>query len=484
MKTKRIIALFLTLAFAFAGLPAGAVEDRVTARYTPSSQYRSGAYYTRLADAELTGDLRRDIVNVAISQIGYHEGNSPADLGGGNQNGYLDVTEFGYWFGTEVKGQQGGFYSPWCAIFTSWCARMALVPVSVISNAAYSRIGANPYHFHMVYHPRDEYLPKSGDLIFYDYHGDGSWSHVGIVAYVEKDRVVTVEGNMNKKVGVFTHSLTASSIRGYGEPAYSTDDERSFDLCSYPVPCRTLRPGAVGEDVSWLQCALLHLKYYVPVDGHYGSVTEQAVTDYQAANGISTTGNCGPVTLAALQNELESNGMVPFDPNDYPEPERTLRIGNSGEDVKWLQAALRCLGFNANTTGYFGEITQGRVIRLQKSWGITPTGNLGPVTRTAITEALRLAGPSVPSGPQPIEDQVPNPYPVPTRDLRKGNSGNDVRWVQFCLKNLGCDRLQGTGYFGDLTESYVLWFQHECGLEETGVFDSVSRGRMLEIFSE
>ena len=58
------------------------VSPCLTPSYTPSSPYRSSAYYTQLCNVTLTGNQRTDLVNVARSQLGYHEGNSFSDLGG------------------------------------------------------------------------------------------------------------------------------------------------------------------------------------------------------------------------------------------------------------------------------------------------------------------------------------------------------------------------------------------------------------------
>jgi hypothetical protein len=44
--------------------------------YSGSSSYMSGKYYTNLTKVKLTGNQRKDIVNVAKSQVGYQEGSS------------------------------------------------------------------------------------------------------------------------------------------------------------------------------------------------------------------------------------------------------------------------------------------------------------------------------------------------------------------------------------------------------------------------
>ena len=52
-----------------------------------SDLYRDSVYFQRLSDVSLSGDYRADLVNVAISQVGYHEGDSYDDYAGGNAVG-------------------------------------------------------------------------------------------------------------------------------------------------------------------------------------------------------------------------------------------------------------------------------------------------------------------------------------------------------------------------------------------------------------
>ena len=65
-----------------------------------------------------------------------------------------------------------------------------------------------------------DYEPMSGDLIFYDWEGDGMADHVGIVDRVEDGIVYSIEGNANDRCIENSHYLGASPIYGYGCPAY------------------------------------------------------------------------------------------------------------------------------------------------------------------------------------------------------------------------------------------------------------------------
>jgi peptidoglycan hydrolase-like protein with peptidoglycan-binding domain len=57
---------------------------------------------------------------------------------------------------------------------------------------------------------------------------------------------------------------------------------------------------ARGDLVVWAQQHLVGAGYHVPVDGSFGTTTQQAVKRFQRAKGISTTGIVGTKTWNAL----------------------------------------------------------------------------------------------------------------------------------------------------------------------------------------
>ena len=200
------------------------VKPMLTPSYTPSAYYRSGKYYTQLCNVSLTGNQRTDLVNVARSQLGYHEGDSIEDLNG-TGSGSSNYTEYGYWYGTQVQGSSSGFYKSWCAIFISWCARQAGIPTSIISNATYACAGSDYGDFkNLDFYSRGSYTPKVGDLIFFDWPGDPThWDHVEIVIGVDSSNVTTLGGNTSSNdVKTRSLSLSNSYIRGYGVPKYTS----------------------------------------------------------------------------------------------------------------------------------------------------------------------------------------------------------------------------------------------------------------------
>ena len=64
------------------------------------------------------------------------------------------------------------------------------------------------------------YEPTAGDIIFFDWEGDDTTDHVGIVEKYENGVVYTVEGNSGDAVKQRQYTVGSSSIYGYGVPAY------------------------------------------------------------------------------------------------------------------------------------------------------------------------------------------------------------------------------------------------------------------------
>lgn len=69
----------------------------------------------------------------------------------------------------------------------------------------------------------------------------------------------------------------------------------------------------------------------------------------------------------------------------YPEPTRTIKEGNSGDGVKWLQNKLKAKGFYiGDIDGKFNVITLGAVLAFQKKNNLVVDGLVGAKTRNAL----------------------------------------------------------------------------------------------------
>lgn len=136
------------------------------------------------------------IVEVALTQLG-NEGGQP----------------YWSWYGFNSRVE-------WCACFVSWCAdQCGYIDSGLIPKFAGCVQGAEWFKSNGQWQDRN-YEPQAGDIIFFDWEGDGSTDHVGIVEKCENGTVYTVEGNSNDACNQRQYAVGSSSIYGYGVPAY------------------------------------------------------------------------------------------------------------------------------------------------------------------------------------------------------------------------------------------------------------------------
>lgn len=136
------------------------------------------------------------IVEVALTQIG-NQGGQP----------------YWSWYGFDSRVE-------WCACFVSWCAdQCGYIESGLVPKFAGCVDGANWFKSNGKWQSRT-YEPKTGDIIFFDWEGDGTTDHVGIVEKCENGTVYTVEGNSGDACKQRQYVVGSSNIYGYGIPAY------------------------------------------------------------------------------------------------------------------------------------------------------------------------------------------------------------------------------------------------------------------------
>ena len=136
------------------------------------------------------------IVEVALTQLG-NEGGQP----------------YWSWYGFDGRVE-------WCACFVSWCAdQCGYIERGIIPKFSGCVDGSNWFKGNGQWQDRN-YEPQAGDIIFFDWEGDGETDHVGIVEKCENGVVYTVEGNSGDACRQNQYTVGSSSIYGYGVPAY------------------------------------------------------------------------------------------------------------------------------------------------------------------------------------------------------------------------------------------------------------------------
>ena len=137
-----------------------------------------------------------EIVSVALSQVG--------NVGG---------QPYWSWYGFNSRVE-------WCACFVSWCANeCGYIENGIIPKFA-GCIQGSEWFMERGQWQDGSFTPEAGQIIFFDWEGDGLTDHVGIVERVENGTVYTVEGNSGDACRQNSYSIGGSVIYGYGIPAY------------------------------------------------------------------------------------------------------------------------------------------------------------------------------------------------------------------------------------------------------------------------
>lgn len=134
------------------------------------------------------------------------------------------------------------------------------------------------------------------------------------------------------------------------------------------------------------------------------------------------------------------------DPVSWPVVQR----GDSGLNVRAVQALLREHGSSVAVTGHFRFGTLEAVKRFQEHHGLQVTGKVDKAT-----------------------------WPDLVVTLQRGDQGAAVEVVQRQLKFLGLYHAVLGGHFGPRTEAGVKEFQEQSGLAQTGVVNTFTWRNLL-----
>lgn len=137
--------------------------------------------------------------------------------GGGNA-GLVQVALSQEGSGGEPYWRWYGFDSrvSWCACFVSWCAdQCGLIDAGVMPKFSLCSDGVAWFAARGRLMDASS-VPSPGDLIFFDWGGDGHVDHVGIVEDVANGTVYTVEGNSGNRVRRRDYAWGNTVIYGYG----------------------------------------------------------------------------------------------------------------------------------------------------------------------------------------------------------------------------------------------------------------------------
>ncbi len=250
----------------------------------------------------------------------------------------------------------------------------------------------------------------------------------------------------------------------------------------------TLKLYDKGNNVLALQTGLSKLYYYVgKLDGKFGAGTLKAVKAFQKAEGLKVDGKAGTATQARLTAltgvvfEEDDDGKIEI-PDTPTKPKtlfagdyRTMQFGTAGPRVRVMQRALLALGFNVKVDGDYGSATHKAVKAFQTVVGLTADGKAGKRTLQKLENYFDADGNCI-SGPiagnppaKPEVDPDAPTYGIPTRTLRKGDSGLDVKYVMQRLYDLKFYNKKADQKFGSGMLTAVKAFQKKNRLTVDGV---------------
>jgi hypothetical protein len=203
----------------------------------------------------------------------------------------------------------------WCSIFV-WCAFIAIgIDLRKLCTAAFAgciaavdgwtRLG--------VYTPGVRGI-RDGDIAYFQWD-DHQADHTGVVDYVDRDGIHTIEGNTTPGAsvsdpnggGVYERLRPSSQFLGYARvPGLRYDVAARGRAIAKRVKASvkrypTLTANTTGRNVTRLQRRLNAAGAHLTVDGSFGRNTETAVRIYQASHHLHVDGAAGPKTLAALK---------------------------------------------------------------------------------------------------------------------------------------------------------------------------------------
>ncbi|MDO4176188.1 MAG: CHAP domain-containing protein [Bacillota bacterium] len=215
-------------------------------------------------------------VNVANGQTYYYKVRAYTSLSGGksygafNKSGYSRSTVVSTavaWLGCKESnksnkpiidlynknmGTNFSYTTAWCAMFVSAVA-IKSGTTSIIVRGSYCPTVINTYKnsktSNYKYAAGSKYVPKAGDVIFFDWNKNGVPDHTGLVASVSGNTIKTIEGNYSDAVGYRTFSVGYSMVLGYGLPNYDNANGIVYTGTSnQSVGCGELNALGIGTE--------------------------------------------------------------------------------------------------------------------------------------------------------------------------------------------------------------------------------------------
>lgn len=279
-----------------------------------------------------------DVLRIAASQIGYY---APSDPEPGSK--------YGRWMARRLN--QSWLAGPstsiwWCMIFVSWVMDQAGQPMpglpgfncdNVLGKASGLRLS----------NIRDA---RAGDIVIFDWTGNGSGDHTGFVEANRGTYLQTIEGNTSSGTagsqsagnGVWRRTRAWGSVKAIIRPQY--DGTATVVTASVSTPTRIAEDGLWGADTT----GLLQTRAGTPVDReiwHQWPGNKSRLAGVTGSFRYDYTG-LGSPAIKWLQSKLGTAQDGLLGENDINAMIRRSggtpdgKLDSPSRAIKWLQNAL------------------------------------------------------------------------------------------------------------------------------------------------
>lgn len=232
---------------------------------------------------------------------------------------------------------------------------------------------------------------KKGDVVLYDFNGNGTSDHTGIIYKVSGGKIYVVEGNTSTGNNC-NGGAVMKRVRVKGNVNYIIRPKYTAKVTADMVVATALAEVGVKESPKNSNNVKYNTWYY----GHpvHGSAYPWCMVFVQWC--FAHVKETKPKATATLKKPTgKYSGTIPTG---------TLKKGSKGTKVKQLQQFLNWYGIKCTCDGKFGDKTKQAVKLFQKTEGITQDGVYG-------SHSYSKAKAYKASAPKP----APKPTPAPAK---------------------------------------------------------------------
>lgn len=123
-----------------------------------------------------------------------------------------------------ARGYHVQLSDPWCMAFVSYC----FIAAGCVDALGKTECGCQDYLDYARSHNMVVQSPKRGDIVLYDWHGDGHVEHVGIVVNESPASYINViEGNKSDTVGIRNIRIKSEFITAFVRPNWTDTKEKT-----------------------------------------------------------------------------------------------------------------------------------------------------------------------------------------------------------------------------------------------------------------